>query len=70
MVVDKYLHTSRRVKGVLSDLCYGHHPYLLYLTEIYLHCTGETTNHLLTYIDCPDKMKLAFGIATVKTMDP
>ena len=23
-----------------------------------------------TYIDCPDKMKLAFGIATVKTMDP
>ena len=23
-----------------------------------------------TYIDCPDKMKLAFGIATVNTMDP
>ena len=25
---------------------------------------------LSTYIDSPDKMKLAFGIATVKTMDP
>ena len=32
--------------------------------------TFELNQTILTYIDCPDKMKLAFGIATVKTIDP
>ena len=67
MIFDKYLHTSRRVKG---EVIYAMVTTLAFYTfsEIYLHCTGETTSRRLT--DCPDKMKLAFGSATVKTMDP
>ena len=62
MIVDKYLHTGRRVKGVVI--------YAMVTTLPFIPCGHLPALHWRnheppTYIDCPDKMKLAFGIATV-----
>ena len=43
-------------------------PFIPYGNLPALHWTNHEPP--ITYIDCPDKMKLAFGIATVKTIDP